>query len=208
MFVCRILNGSKKQRKRRKKSGRKAAAAASEDEGGGVGVEKKALYVSLRTTDDDGDMVDLEANDDELFLTTTKIGANDNYSDSEENGGGNGEQQKGESKHIIYLYIWRILDIFGQMNGGLCVSKMSLSSVSRVSLSETSNDLFVTGEGSLTEGLCFNVMIGVTIMVVILAIGSAMLWTAQRLMNVSQVRTIVISGGSDRETTYLFFSNP
>ena len=43
------------------------------------------------------------------------------------------------------------------------------------------------GEGSLTEGLCFNVMIGVTIMVVILAIGSAMLWTAQRLMNVSQV---------------------
>ena len=110
MFVCRILNGSKKQRKRRKKSGRKAAAAAaSEDEGvcGGVGVEKKALYVSLRTTDDDGDMVDLEANDDELFLTTTKIGADDNYSDSEENGGGNGEQQKGESKHIIYLYIWR-----------------------------------------------------------------------------------------------------
>ena len=47
---------------------------------------------------------------------------------------------------------------------------------------------YVTGEGSLTEGLCFNVMIGVTIMVVILAIGSAMLWTAQRLMNVSQVR--------------------
>ena len=52
-------------------------------------------------------MVDLEANDDELFLTTTKIGANDNYSDSEENGGGNGEQQQGEfsinvkkSKHI------------------------------------------------------------------------------------------------------------
>ena len=45
-----------------------------------------------------------------------------------------------------------------------------------------------TGDGSLTEGLCFNVMIGVTIMVVILAIGSAMLWTAQRLMNVSQVR--------------------
>ena len=115
MFVCRILNGSKKQRKRRKKSGRKAAAAAaaaSENKGvcGGVGVEKKALYVSLRTTDDDGDMVDLEANDDELFLTTTKIGANDNYSDSEENGGGNGEQQKGESKHIFihHLLKWNI----------------------------------------------------------------------------------------------------
>ena len=96
-----------------------------------------------RTTDDDGDVVDLEANcdDDEVFLTTAKIIANDNgFSENEEaNGGGNGEQQK---------------------------------------------------EGSLTEGLCFNVMIGVTIMVVILAIGSAMLWTAQRLMNVSQVRYI------------------
>merc|ERR1719264_456414 len=102
-------------------------AAAAENEAVVVGVEKKALYVSLRTTDDDGDAVDLEANDDELFLTTTK-----QQNDNEENG----EQQK--------------------------------------------------GEGSLTEGLCFNVMIGVTIMVVILAIGSAMLWTAQRLMNVSQ----------------------
>ena len=52
MFVCRILNGSKKQRKRRKKSGRKAAAAAAaaaaENEGVGGRVEKKALYVSLR----------------------------------------------------------------------------------------------------------------------------------------------------------------
>ena len=87
------------------------------------------------------------------------------------------------------------------MNGGLSVSKMSLSSVS---LSEKSNDLFVTGEGSLTEGLCFNVMIGVTIMVVILAIGSAMLWTAQRLMNVSQVRAI---GGSDRDYLPIFFQS-
>ena len=40
-----------------------------------------------RTTDDDGDAVDLEANDDELFLTTTK-----QQNDNEENG----EQQKGE----------------------------------------------------------------------------------------------------------------
>jgi len=121
---ARLLNGGKKQGKRRKKSGRKAAAAAAaaENESG----EKKAL-----TTNDDGDLVDLEANDEnELFLTTSKIAADDN--DNEEDG----EQQK--------------------------------------------------GEGSLTEGLCFNVMIGVTIMVVILAIGSAMLWTAQRLMNVSQ----------------------
>ena len=67
--------------------------------------------------------------------------------------------------------------------------------------------MFVTGEGSLTEGLCFNVMIGVTIMVVILAIGSAMLWTAQRLMNVSQVRTIVICGGSDRDYLPIFFQS-
>ena len=47
MLVGRILNGSKKQRKRRKKSGRKAATSAVESEGAG-GVEKKALYVSLR----------------------------------------------------------------------------------------------------------------------------------------------------------------
>ena len=93
-----------------------------------------------RTTDDDGDAVDLEANcddNDEVFLTTAKIIANDgDFSE------GNGEVENGEQQK----------------------------------------------EGSLTEGLCFNVMIGVTIMVVILAIGSAMLWTAQRLMNVSQVR--------------------
>ena len=48
-----------------------------------------------RTTDDDGDVVDLEANcdDDEVFLTTAKIIANDNgFSENEEaNGGGNGE---------------------------------------------------------------------------------------------------------------------
>ena len=44
-----------------------------------------------RTTNDDGDLVDLEANDEnELFLTTSKIAADDN--DNEEDG----EQQKGE----------------------------------------------------------------------------------------------------------------
>ena len=50
--IGRILNGGNKQRKRRKKkSGRKAAAVtatAAEKEAVVVGVEKKALYVSLR----------------------------------------------------------------------------------------------------------------------------------------------------------------
>ena len=55
----------------------------------------KSVIEHPRTTDDDGDVVDLEANDDELFLTTTKIAVGQ-QNGSEESDGGSGDQQKGK----------------------------------------------------------------------------------------------------------------
>ncbi len=116
--------------------------AANGNASNGV-VVKKALYVSLRTHDDDGDEIDLEA-------------------DADCNGMGSAE------------FMLNSVDPENNSDPG--------AEINPAGAAETNNP---DNSKALTEGLCLNVVVGVAIMVVILAIGTTMLWTVQRIMTMS-----------------------